>query len=83
VSLRAWIPPKDFDDTRFDLTKAAKERLEAAGFSFPYPHQVAVAQRSFQPPHSKANGASAGDGIAPSPRSFSPPPTTAGSSADR
>ena len=24
VSLRAWIPPKDYDDTRFDLTKAAK-----------------------------------------------------------
>jgi len=85
VSLRAWIPPKDFEDARFDLMKAAKDRLEAAGYSFPYPHQVAVAQRGFQPPHSKANGATAGDGdgAAPSPRSFSPPPTTAGSSPDR
>jgi small conductance mechanosensitive channel len=83
VSVRAWIAPKDYDDTRFDLLKAAKERLEAAGFSFPYPHQVAVAQRSFEPPQSKTAGASAGDGAAPSPRSFSPPPTTAGSSPDR
>jgi small conductance mechanosensitive channel len=51
VSLRAWIAPKDFEDARFDLMKAMKDRLEAEGFSFPYPHQVAVESRSFQPPH--------------------------------
>lgn len=59
VSLRAWIAPKDFEDTRFDLLKTAKERLEAEGFSFPYPHQVAVASRAFQPPHSRAGPAAA------------------------
>jgi len=77
VSLRAWIAPKDFDDARFDLMKAAKERLEGAGFSFPYPHQVAVTQRPFEPPQSKANGSGA------SPPPAFPAPTTADSSTGR
>jgi small conductance mechanosensitive channel len=78
VSLRAWIAPKDFDDTRFDLMKACKERLEGAGFSFPYPHQVTVAPRPFQAPQSKTNGAGSA-----SPGLPSPPPTKAGSSTGR
>lgn len=53
VSLRAWFSPGDFEDGRFDLMKTAKDRLEAKGFSFPYPHQVAVEQRAFEPPHSQ------------------------------
>ncbi|MFI4965837.1 MAG: mechanosensitive ion channel family protein [Caulobacterales bacterium] len=53
VSLRAWLAPKDFDDGRYDLMKAVRDRLEGAGFSFPYPHQVAVAQRPFEPPHAQ------------------------------
>ena len=54
VSLRAWIAPGHFEDARFDLLKAAKDRLEAEGFSFPYPHQVAVEGRAFEPPHSRS-----------------------------
>jgi small conductance mechanosensitive channel len=42
VTLRAWAPTGVFWDVRFALIKRVKERLEAAGLSFPYPHQVAV-----------------------------------------
>lgn len=42
VTLRCWSTPPDWQNTRCDLTKAVKERLEAAGLSFPYPHQVAI-----------------------------------------
>ncbi len=52
VSLRAWFAPNDFEDAHFDLMKAVKDHLEAEGFSFPYPHQVAVEQRRFEPPRS-------------------------------
>lgn len=89
VSLRAWIAPKDFEDTRFDLMKAARDRLAAAGFSFPYPHQVSVAQRAFEPPHSKPGARSAEaepaarSAARPARRSASPRPTRAGSSAGR
>jgi small conductance mechanosensitive channel len=93
VSLRAWIAPKDFEDTLYDLMKAAKDGLEAEGFSFPYPHQVAVEQRPFDPPHSQRAGrrpakaaakpASRPAPKAVSPRSASPRPTRAGSSKGR
>jgi small conductance mechanosensitive channel len=90
VSLRAWIPPKDFEDARFDLMKAVKDRFEAEGFSFPYPHQVAVEQRPFEPPqtqHAKRRAAkpSAKPAAAKpvSPRSAVPRPTRAGSSRGR
>ena len=42
VSLRAWFSPTDYWDGRFDLMKAARERLAAAGIHFPYPHQVGL-----------------------------------------
>ena len=42
VTLRCWATPEDWQNTRFDLTKAVKEDFEGAGLRFPYPHQVAV-----------------------------------------
>jgi small conductance mechanosensitive channel len=53
VSLRAWFAVADFDGGRYDLMKAVRERLEAEGFTFPYPQQVAVEARKFEPPHSR------------------------------
>jgi small conductance mechanosensitive channel len=53
VTLRAWFAPEDYWDGRFDLMKEVKDAFEAAGFSFPYPHQVAVESRPFERPHSK------------------------------
>jgi small conductance mechanosensitive channel len=53
VSLRAWFSPKDFEDGHFDLIKAARDALDAEGFSFPYPHQVAVEGRKFVAPRSR------------------------------
>ena len=50
VTLRAWTSPDGYVDTRFDLIKTIKARLEAAGISFPYPHQVPVEARVFTPP---------------------------------
>lgn len=50
VTLRAWTSPQGFRDTQFDLIKAVKHRFDAAGISFPYPHQVAVESRPFVPP---------------------------------
>ena len=45
VSLRAWFSPSDYWDGRFDLMKAAFERLTAAGIHFPYPHQVGLTRQ--------------------------------------
>lgn len=42
VTLRCWTTPDDWMNTKFDLVKQVKERFEAEGLSFPYPHQVAV-----------------------------------------
>jgi small conductance mechanosensitive channel len=91
VSLRAWIAPKDFEDASFDLMKAVKDRLEADGFSFPYPHQVAVEGRTFTPPRTRGGGRAAAPKRLPAPaaqpapslRSASPRPTRAGSSQCR
>lgn len=93
VSLRAWIAPKDFEDTSFDLLKAVKDRLESEGFSFPYPHQVAVGGREFTPPATGRNAppaapkrlpAPAAEAAAPvSQRSASPRPARARSSKGR
>jgi small conductance mechanosensitive channel len=49
VTLRCWCTPDDWIDLRFDLTKRAKEALEARGLSFPYPHQVAVERADVRP----------------------------------
>lgn len=42
VTLRCWASPDDWMNTRYDLVKQVKERFEAEGLSFPYPHQVQV-----------------------------------------
>ena len=54
VTLRAWLSTADYWDGRYDLIKAVKDAFEAEGFSFPYPHQVAVESRPFLAPRSKA-----------------------------
>ncbi|MBS0361861.1 MAG: mechanosensitive ion channel family protein [Proteobacteria bacterium] len=53
VSLRAWFATDDYDTGRYDLLKTVREALEAEGFTFPYPQQVAVETRKFEPPHSR------------------------------
>jgi small conductance mechanosensitive channel len=45
LTVRAWAPLPVFWDARYALIKRAKETLEDAGLSFPYPHQVAVEKR--------------------------------------
>lgn len=42
VTLRAWAANDDYWDARYDMIKQVKETFEAAGLSFPYPHQVTV-----------------------------------------
>lgn len=42
VTLRCWTTPDDWMNTRYDLVKRVKERFEAEGLSFPFPHQVHV-----------------------------------------
>ena len=44
VTLRAWVASSDWWDARFDLLKAVKQRFEAAGLHFPYPHQVGLSR---------------------------------------
>ena len=78
VTLRAWTAPRDFSETLSGLLRTGKRRLEAAGFSFPYPHQVAVEGRPFDPPRALRRPAKA-----PSRRPAVPRPTTAGSSKGR
>jgi small conductance mechanosensitive channel len=50
ITLRAWTAPLGYRDTRFDLMKAGKEALQAAGLTIAYPHQVAVESRPWTPP---------------------------------
>ncbi|MGZ6013145.1 MAG: mechanosensitive ion channel family protein, partial [Caulobacteraceae bacterium] len=88
VSLRAWFTPSDFENAEYDLMKAAKDALEAAGFAFPWPQQVAIETRKFEPPRSKrtaSNRRASKPAAAPAPsrRSASPRPTRAGSSKGR
>jgi small conductance mechanosensitive channel len=42
VALHAWAPVGVYWDVRFELIKRAKLALDAADFSVPYPHQIAV-----------------------------------------
>lgn len=49
VTLRCWTAPDDWNNTKFDLVKAAKEGLEAKGLSFPYPHQVSLDRSEARP----------------------------------
>jgi len=69
VTLRAWTTPSDWGEARSDLMVAVKARFEAAGLSFPYPHQVAVEDKA--------------SSRTPSRRSASPRPTRAATSRGR
>jgi small conductance mechanosensitive channel len=42
LTLRVWVKTADFGNAQSDMMKTIKQRFEAEGFSFPYPHQVAV-----------------------------------------
>jgi small conductance mechanosensitive channel len=37
LNLRVWVAATDYWAVKFDLTKAAKDRIEAAGLSIPFP----------------------------------------------
>ena len=50
VTLRAWTSPAGYRDTQFDLIRAVKQRFQAAGLTFAYPHQVSVETRPWTPP---------------------------------
>jgi small conductance mechanosensitive channel len=84
MTLRAWFAPVDFDSGRYDLMKRVKDALETAGFTFPYPQQVAVEARKFEPPRSRRRKASAAP-VKPavSRRSSAPGSTRAGSPKGR
>jgi small conductance mechanosensitive channel len=45
ITLRCWVRPTDYADVLSEVMEAVKARFEAAGLSFPYPHQVAIEQR--------------------------------------
>ena len=64
VTLRCWATPDDWANTRFDLLKAIKERFEARGLNFPYPHQVTIERPLSEPPQGRQG--------APAPASLSP-----------
>jgi small conductance mechanosensitive channel len=90
VSLRVWSSPKDLEDTQYDLLKTVKEHFEDDGFSLPYPHQVSVKARPFQPRTSRAPARAAAPKRLPAPAaepasrgSSSPRPTRADSSQGR
>ena len=40
LQLRAWAPIASFWETRWDLTQEGKKRLEAAGFTIPFPQRT-------------------------------------------
>jgi small conductance mechanosensitive channel len=42
ITLRCWVRPSDYGDTYSELIEQVKAAFEAAGLTFPYPHQVAV-----------------------------------------
>lgn len=70
VTLRCWTTPGDWQDAKCDLIKVVKERFEAEGLSFPYPHQVSV-ERDSQPRNA---GAGEGSGKpAPAPQATALP----------
>ena len=37
--MRVWTAPGDFFDTKLDLTRAIKERLDAEKISIPFPQR--------------------------------------------
>jgi small conductance mechanosensitive channel len=54
VTLRAWTPLAVFWDVRFAMIKRVKQTLEAAGLSFPYPHQVSIEKAATTAPKAAA-----------------------------
>ncbi|MBL8773489.1 MAG: mechanosensitive ion channel family protein [Phenylobacterium sp.] len=65
VTLRCWAQPQDWVNTRYDLVKAAKAALEAAGLSFPYPHQVQLDRKDTRPAPGAVRGEPRTDANAP------------------
>ncbi|MEM8553052.1 MAG: mechanosensitive ion channel domain-containing protein [Pseudomonadota bacterium] len=49
LTLRVWVAASDYWPMRRGLTKAAKERLEDAGLSIPFPHRQIVTVKGSQP----------------------------------
>lgn len=49
LTLRVWTINADAWAVRYALIKSVKQTLEAAGLSFPYPHQVAVEKPAHGP----------------------------------
>lgn len=47
VTLRAWVMPADYWNTRFDMIKRVKETFEGHGLRFPYPHQIDFSRKEF------------------------------------
>ncbi|WEX07666.1 mechanosensitive ion channel domain-containing protein [Chelativorans sp. AA-79] len=57
VTLRYWTATSDFWQTRFDLTKAAKQAFDENGISIPFPQrQLHFVQADGAPPSAKAGG---------------------------
>lgn len=44
LTLRCWAASDVYWDARYALIKRVKERFQAAGMAFPYPHQVSIAK---------------------------------------
>jgi small conductance mechanosensitive channel len=57
VTLRAWTPTSVYWDARYDMIKRVKERLQAAGLTIPYPHQVSLAKSDLAAQTTAAGGA--------------------------
>jgi len=53
IALHAWAPVNVYWDVRFEMIRRAKLALDAAGFTVPYPHQVAVDRKDHVPPKRK------------------------------
>lgn len=44
LTVRCWAETDVYWDARYDLIKRVKERLQSAGLTFAYPHQVTIAK---------------------------------------
>jgi len=69
MTLRCYVAPGDYGNALSDLMWAVVQRFKVEGISIPYPHQVAVESRPFQPPAALAARMAAADA---EDRSFAP-----------
>lgn len=75
VTLRCYTTPTNYGDTLSDLMLAVTRRFRAEGLTMPYPHQVAVQGRPFQPGQAVAERVAAAKPEAKvEARSFAPKP---------